>query len=189
MARGKAYEEQVGALMRKIGAQRVSLRVKKRGATGERPHEVDVHAEFYSQGWDTFARLSWALALIGVAALAYGVVDDDARAAIIEADAALGGFSPMPGAAAALVGAVLVALSWIGRARVERHVWIECKDRKRPVKRDAVIKLAEQVDEIRRAAHGWQPHEVWIASSSGFDQDAEAFAEKHGIICKTIPRD
>lgn len=186
--RGSEYERQIAAFMRAQGYH-CKLRTKKRGATGVRPHEVDVHAAFHSKTWDRLSTAALALLCIGVIVVGLAAIDSDARATFLEADAGLGaiaggGFAP--GLAAMGLALVLGALAFIGAHRQERHVWIECKDRNRPVKRDAVIKLAEQVSEVRKAGHGWQPTEVWIASSSGFDQDAEAFAAKHGIRCATI---
>lgn len=196
MARGPGseYERRVADYMRGQGAKRVHLRVKKRGETGAHPHEVDVHAEFYSRAWD----LGWQAAALlaaggtgaaiaawqspGVAAMFHDLVAETGALAFMPDTPLLGLIAIMIVSYAAFIAAL------VGRSRAEQHYWIECKDLRRPVKRDAVFKLNSQVSDVRKAAHGWQPSEVWIVSSSGFDPDALAFAAQHGIRCATIPR-
>lgn len=69
----------------------------------------------------------------------------------------------------------------------ERHIWVECKSGKKPVKRNSVHTLAGQVTDVLGLNHAftsdWVPDECWMFAASGFDFDALNIARKHAIRC------
>ena len=82
----------------------------------------------------------------------------------------------------------LVALYDHSRETVQ--VWVECKDRKKRVKRDDIIKLGEAAADVRATQDAvWAPDELWFASTSGYDHDALKFAAKYQMRCFLLEDD
>jgi hypothetical protein len=73
----------------------------------------------------------------------------------------------------------------VGRLRTRRYAWVECKDRKRPVRRGEVQQLADAVSKMRESeAASWKADRVIVvARSHGFEGEALALARSLSIDC------
>jgi hypothetical protein len=73
----------------------------------------------------------------------------------------------------------------LGRLRTRRYAWVECKDRKRPIRCGEVQKLADAVSNMRASeASSWKAARVIIvARSYGFEGEALALARSLSIDC------
>lgn len=156
----------------------VEFRMLVNGETAARPYEVDIRASIPQEKYERLWKIAIgggllsAVAVFGLCADLSHLLDDT-----MESLVAGTGFS---GSLVALVAFVL--LGWYAHGRRSIGVWTECKDLKTRVKRDAVMKLVQCVQDVREADADW-PDEVWLVSGSGFDQDALALAEREDIIC------
>jgi hypothetical protein len=184
---GKEFEERFARKMvAALGVSKTRRNEPVKGKTAARPWDCDIHGTIESPAANA---VRW-VAIVGYAVSMLAFVYPEEFEAVstagqaVEAAAAshfdlniVGGGVFVLATAAAIVGAY-------AKRRTRRHVWVECKDLKRTVKRTDVIKLAKAAEDVR-AFDGaeWKPNEVWIASTSNFDADALNFARESGIRC------
>lgn len=181
---GREFEARVATYLSKSHGMRVCSRNEMvRGAATKRPWECDVHAV---DGSFTGTFVAWTALIIGLIGLAahFNTVPHDIPG-LASLKNAIESQSPyLSGLGHACLGAVALAIAAIAALYREQHVWVECKDRNTSVKRADIAKLHASIQDVRNVAQPeWHPHEVWIASSALFDDDAVSLATNYGIRC------
>lgn len=200
---GKAFENRFATLMRtRYRFRRTETRKQIKGKVGARPHECDIHGELYSPIWDILSYVGIAVGLLALACVAQTWFPEQAArlatanvwltrlASVIESRATLVHPSVAP-YAVVLLGLGCTLLAHHAKGQVKRHVWVECKDRKTTIKRNDIAVLNTAVTNVRddESNAPWKPDEVWLASTSEFDQDAVAFARELRIRCLHVSSD
>lgn len=147
-----------------------------------------MHAICYSTFWAAIRAGGVALVVLAIGAfLLPEELGDLGRAADDVAqkfDADLAGYG------LAIVGMVGLVAGWVGKKNSERHIWIECKDRREPIKRKDVQKLVMTGRDVAELAdHDWNPNELWLVSTVRFDQDAAAVAVAERVRCFLVVGD
>jgi hypothetical protein len=154
------------------------------GARTPDGHQVDMHAIRRPRRWRLVHLAALVCLLGGLAGVTWWFLGADIgpRAAGGRVGAiALAGFGGLLGAA------ILVLVGRIGSRRRETHVWVECSERKRPVKALELMRLKQAFDDACAARQPlWTPHEAWVFASGGFDADAVTYARARAIRCFEI---
>ncbi|MGC4068909.1 MAG: hypothetical protein QM784_30550 [Polyangiaceae bacterium] len=161
-----------------------------KGKVATRPWECDIHGVCHSVAWKIVRYVSIAVLVVGGAAILlpeyFGDTTSSVQGAGKELESAVSsatGYS-IEGFGLVIIGIVTIITSAVGAKRSARHVWVECKDRKTPIKRTDIIKVVEAVEDVRaNDQSAWIPNEIWFAATSSFDVDATNFAQEKGVRC------
>jgi len=164
------------------GFQKVHHDVICKGKVADRPHQCDLHGIQYSLAFRALTFVGIAVFVLALAALAFpddlGEVKNTADTLVAKFDRGLVQYSLL------IVGAVAWIVAYVGKWATATHVWVECKNRRGRVKRDDINKLHIAVEDAKEFEEAkWRPDEVWLVSTTEFDQDALNFADEHGIRC------
>jgi hypothetical protein len=171
---GKELEQEFASWMRERG-YRVEVRELVKGLVSSRPWECDLHGSRPSR----FARAVLGGALIAIAVCVVILSSHN------WSDVTYGG------SIVVLVASTWISLLLFAESKLERHVWVECKDRVENVKRDDIVKLKEARKEVMDyfvavkagRGRGWRPDELWFVTSADYDQDALRHARDQGVRC------
>ncbi len=178
------FEEELRRhMLEDLGFQSVIRKEWVEGTAAEHGHDCDLHGIKHPRNWAILQRLG--AILMALAFLAF-LIPGVSQLLSQVGEGVAGSLAPE------LAGSGLLALgggSWLlaiaGRRRWPRHVWVECINRKVPVKQAEVLKLVNAVqDATAFQGRAWTPHEIWFASGhSGFEPQALELAREHNVRC------
>ncbi len=180
---GKSFEIEFADWMEEeLGYQETKTRVRVKGKVSDRGYEPDIHGIYFDRKWDVIRKLGIGLMVLALLTI---FLPREFKWFKDISTQIVGSVTPdLVGYALLIVGALGFILAYKARDRTTTHAWVECKDRKTSVKRLDIVKLASDVEDVRKLKEAkWHPDDVIMVSSSGFDHDALEFAEEKDIIC------
>lgn len=154
-----------------LGYQASDTNVPLLIGSGEPARFVSVRGETYGAAW---RRLRFAAFIVFAAAIAHRSV-----VAVPEGEIPI-----VPTVLSYLAIAAYLAAR-LGRMRTRQYTWVECKARRMPISREAIVTLSDTVKNVRESQRAsWKPaHVLFVAGASGFESDAVAFARPLDVEC------
>ncbi len=181
-AKGHELEQHfAGWMKRKLQYSQFRFREKVKGRVSDYGYEVDIKAKKFDPLWDNVRLLGAGLIVLAV----LSAVLPQFRSVRYYVEHAVGTVVPSLAPYGLFVLGIAAGVLGIqGRERSVRYAWVECKNTRKPVTRDHVIKLAAYLDDIRQHGSGkWEPDDIFFVSGEkGFDQDALNFIREHGFV-------
>jgi hypothetical protein len=157
------------------------FRERVKGRVSNYGYEVDIKARKFDPMWDNVRLLGAGLILLAVLSATL----PQFRSIRYSVEQAVGTVVPALAPYGLLVLGFIAAVVGIGgRNRSVRYTWVECKNTRKPVTRDHIIKLAAYLNDIHELdSVPWQPDDIFfVAGESGFDQDAINFIREHKFV-------
>lgn len=185
--KGLQYEREFETYMRDVlGFDFVAHRSLIRGKNAKRPLECDLRGSKISWGWRAVGWVSTTLFLVLTAwtiVLKLGLVDDSKVAEwSAELDPWLIAVEPrLQGFGFLFIATLPYAFLLFSIVKNRHYVWVECRARKTKIVKNYVYEVCGRRDEAKK-----DQDEVWIVSSSGFDEDALTVAHANKIHCITF---
>ncbi|HTM44785.1 MAG TPA: hypothetical protein VL137_07515 [Polyangiaceae bacterium] len=132
---------------------------------------IDVRGETYGLGW-------YRLRHFAVVAFVVGLV---LRNVLPVAE----GNVPVLPTLLFYAAALSYCVAQIGRWRTRRYAWVECKDLKRAIGAEDVMKLHDAVQQVKGSARAdWKPAVIiLVAGDHGFSSEGLQLAQAQGMSC------
>lgn len=170
-----------GWMKRKLRYTDFHFRQKVKGKVSDYGYEVDIKAKKFDPMWDKVRLLGAALIVLA----ALSAILPELRSLRHSIEHTVGTLVPsLAPYGLFLLGIIAGILGIQGRERSVTYTWVECKNTKKPVTREQVMKLASYLEDIRKDGPvKWGPDHIFlVAGESGYNQDALNFTRAHGFL-------